>query len=119
MFRARPALGQPEVHIHEVPRSVKADVDEPTLGLKALENFPRGVGSLAISITSEVLGININLVQWRHTNRKLNDPGSAVPRGLVALMLSKVTSRASGGIQNTGRRELLTVFLINSHLPVK
>lgn len=46
MLRTRPTLGQPKVHVHEVPRAVEIYVDEAILDLVALENFPGRFGSI-------------------------------------------------------------------------
>jgi len=54
MFRARPSLGQPKVHIHEVPRSVEIYVDEATLDFVTLEHFPGRFGSLCAPVVCDV-----------------------------------------------------------------
>jgi hypothetical protein len=54
IFRAGPALGQPKVHIDEVPRSVEIYVDEATLDLETLKHFTGRFGSLVIQVLRDI-----------------------------------------------------------------
>jgi hypothetical protein len=53
-FRAGPALRQPKVHIHEVPRSMEIHVGETILDLDTLKHFPGRFGSLVIPILCDI-----------------------------------------------------------------